>query len=120
MIELFNEADRSRFAWSGNAAASAQDRANPWKLLQHPSRSGEPINVVLDKNTAMYSLHLYGGVGEEFELDYGDGKKIQFRIVGLLANSILQGSLIVSEADLLERFPEVNGYRYFFDRYTHR
>ena len=25
------------------------------------------VPVVLDKNTAMYALHLYGGVGEVFE-----------------------------------------------------
>ena len=71
------------------------------------------IPVILDKNTAVYSLHLYGGAGEEFELDYGSAGRQRFRVVGLLSNSILQGSLIVSEAHLLRLFPQVSGYRFF-------
>ena len=69
--------------------------------------------MILDKNTAMYSLHLYGGVGQEFELDYGSNGKLRFQVVGLLANSVLQGSLLISEANLVRRFPEVSGYRFF-------
>ena len=71
------------------------------------------IPVVLDKNTAMYSLHLYGGIGEEFELTYPEVGPIRFRVAGLLSNSILQGSLLIGEADFVRRFPEVSGYRYF-------
>jgi ABC-type antimicrobial peptide transport system permease subunit len=71
------------------------------------------IPVVLDKNTAMYSLHLYGGIGEEFELIYPAVGPIRFRVAGLLSNSILQGSLLIGEADFVRRFPEVSGYRYF-------
>jgi ABC-type antimicrobial peptide transport system permease subunit len=70
------------------------------------------VPAVLDKNTAMYSLHLYGGVGEEFEFDY-DGRPIRFRVAGLLENSLLQGSLLIGEADFRARFPQVSGYRYF-------
>jgi ABC-type antimicrobial peptide transport system permease subunit len=38
---------------------------------------------------------------------------IRFRVVGLLSNSILQGSLLIGEADFIQRFPSVSGYRYF-------
>jgi ABC-type antimicrobial peptide transport system permease subunit len=68
---------------------------------------------VLDKNMATYSLHLYGGIGEEFELTYADAGPIRFRVVGLLSNSVLQGSLLIGEADFVRRFPDVSGYRYF-------
>lgn len=33
--------------------------------------------------------------------------------MGLLANSILQGSLLISEADFERHYPDVSGYRYF-------
>jgi ABC-type antimicrobial peptide transport system permease subunit len=71
------------------------------------------IPVVLDKNTAMYSMQLYGGIGEEFERDYGPAGTLKFRVVGLLAGSIFQGSLLIPDADLLKYFPRVSGYRYF-------
>ena len=57
----------------------------------------ERVPVVLDKNTALYSLHLYGGLGEEFAFAY-DGREIPFRVVGLLENSVLQGSLLIGES----------------------
>jgi putative ABC transport system permease protein len=34
-------------------------------------------------------------------------------VVGLLENSVLQGNLLVSEANFVKLFPEVGGYRYF-------
>ncbi|MCY2988449.1 MAG: ABC transporter permease [Planctomycetota bacterium] len=71
------------------------------------------VPVVLDQNTAMYSLQLYQGIGEEFAVTYDDGQTIRFRVVGLLANSILQGSLLISEQDFVQRYPAVSGYRLF-------
>jgi ABC-type antimicrobial peptide transport system permease subunit len=56
---------------------------------------------------------LYGGIDEEFELDYGSAGRLRFRVVGLLSNSILQGSLVISEVNLLRHFPETGGYRFF-------
>ena len=40
-----------------------------------PTPVGEPIPVVIDQETAMYSLQLYQGIGEEFTFDY-DGRPI--------------------------------------------
>lgn len=69
--------------------------------------------VVLDMATAQYGLHL-GGPGSEFDLDVGAGRPpVKCRIVGLLQNSILQGSVITSEAEFIRRFPDVGGYRMF-------
>ena len=46
-------------------------------------------------------------------LDYVDqkGRPFQVRIVGAVANSILQGSLILSEADFVKHFPNESGHR---------
>jgi ABC-type antimicrobial peptide transport system permease subunit len=112
-IQHFERPGATTFAWAASAAETERGMANPWQLLQDSGAgSREAIPVVLDKNTAMYSLHLYGGVGEEFELDYGPSGRVRFRVVGLLANSVLQGSLMVGESQLLRRFPHISGYRY--------
>jgi len=69
-----------------------------------PDKSEDAVPVVLDQNTAMYSLQLYRGIGEEFEVTYDDGQTIRFVSVGLLANSILQGSLLISERNFVQRY----------------
>ena len=68
---------------------------------------------VLDQNTALYSLHLYGGAGQTFEIDNPRGGKIKLRVVGLLENSIFQGDLIIGEQDFQRLFPDTSGYRFF-------
>ena len=71
------------------------------------------VPVIIDANTAMYALHLYGGVGVVYEYDDSPSGIIRFEIVGLLQNSILQGEILMSEENLLALFPEVNGYQFF-------
>ena len=48
-------------------------------------------------------------------IDYVDdrGRPFKVRIVGAVANSILQGNLIIDEAAFVERFPGESGYQYF-------
>jgi putative ABC transport system permease protein len=48
-------------------------------------------------------------------IDYQDerGRAFKVKIVGALKNSILQGNLIISEKDFIERFPTEAGYRMF-------
>lgn len=107
---------RGGFAWGATAADNAASRKNPWLLLDrdlgNTADGRRIIPLVVDANTATYSLHL-GGVGAIYELPDGRGGSLPLQVVGLLKNSILQGSLIVSEAALLRAFPEVSGYREF-------
>lgn len=91
-----------------------EENVSSWAVLAgESSPNSEAIPVVLDKNTAMYGMQIYTGVGTEFERDYGAAGTLRFRIVGLLSGSIFQGSLLVPEAALKERFPRTGGYRYF-------
>ncbi|HTN74594.1 MAG TPA: FtsX-like permease family protein [Pirellulaceae bacterium] len=114
LVRHYNTPENPSFAWAGSAASSPQQASNPWELLNGPAvGDNEPIPVVLDKNTAMYSLHLYRGIGEEFTVTYDDGPPVKFKVVGLLSNSILQGSLMIGEADFVRQFPAISGYRYF-------
>src|SRR5690606_22165486 len=101
------------FAWSASDAQTDAEKANPWLVLRRPTAPEDPVPMVLDKNTAHYSLHLTQGVGEEFTITETDGRVIRFRVVGLLSNTILQGSLFIDEAHFTRLYPEVSGYNYF-------
>lgn len=120
-IASFDDAtvtERSPFAWGGTLASTAEERLNPWSLLDdqaHEGTEADPIPVLIDKNTANYSLKIYLP-GTEFKVDYDSGETIHFVAVGFLANTILQGSLITSEQSFLSAFPAVAGYRYFLIR----
>ncbi|MFN3408618.1 MAG: FtsX-like permease family protein, partial [Limisphaerales bacterium] len=48
-------------------------------------------------------------------LDYVDerGQPFRVRIVGAVANSILQGQLVIDEAEFVRRFPGESGYKFF-------
>jgi ABC-type antimicrobial peptide transport system permease subunit len=113
-VRHFDQPGVQGFAWSASAASSDEEKSDPWRLLwDHGPRTDAVVPVVLDKNTAMYSLRLYKGIGEEFDLNYDVVGKIRFRVVGLLSNSILQGSLLIGETDFVRLYPDTGGYRYF-------
>ena len=59
----------------------------------------------------MYSLQLYGGIGQKFTFAYDD-RPVEFRVVGLLSLSVLHGNLLISEADFRQLFPDISGYRF--------
>jgi ABC-type antimicrobial peptide transport system permease subunit len=107
---------RGGFAWAATAAASAEETANPWLLLNKQLDAGR-VPVVLDAATATYSLHLGGELGNPlgatYELTDGRGVRLTLEVVGLLQNSLFQGDLLVSEQTLLTHFPDTSGYRYF-------
>ncbi len=114
MVDYFDDESEAGFAWAGTAAETPDEEANPWTLLSKTYEdTPDAIPVVIDKNTAMYSLHLYGGMGSTFEITDDDGRQIELRIVGLLANSILQGSLLISDEHFKQLYPAISGYRMF-------
>jgi ABC-type antimicrobial peptide transport system permease subunit len=68
--------------------------------------------MVLDRNTAFYSLKLYK-LGDQLTIRDALDRPVTLQIVGMLANSILQGDVIVSESNFVRLFPEVAGRRFF-------
>jgi len=105
--------ERGGFAW----ADAPPECKNPWTLLQQDlgqDPDGVPrVPVILEKNTANYSLNLWQGPGEIFEISDDLGNKIRLQVVALLANSIFQGDLLVSENNMLKLFPQIAGYGFF-------
>ena len=104
-----------QFGWAASGAKGAQ---TPWQLLdrQASGTADDPIPVVIDQNTAMWSLQMTGGIGQTKTFDYGDGKALTFEVTGLLAGSVLQGKLMIGERNFERAFPEQSGYRYFLIR----
>jgi ABC-type antimicrobial peptide transport system permease subunit len=98
-----------------------------WELLRHRPRSA------LEKNVSADYVGGYGGedeipaIGDANSIEWALGKKIgdtldymdehgrafKLRLVAAVANSILQGNLIIDEAEFVKRFPSESGYRMF-------
>lgn len=106
-----------QFRWAETLAETEAEQNNPWLLLDKEFPDGA-VPVVLDKNTAMYSMHLFTlrGAGTAFEVEHEDGRTVRYRIVGLLSNSILQGKLLIAATQFKRLFPEIGGYRYFLTK----
>ena len=117
--------ERGGFRWAGTDANTDAERANPWLMLRRRTAVNsnaremipyqdfpDEVPVVLDQATAIYSLHL-SGVGATFAMQNGLNQTVRMRVVGLLSNSILQGSLVIQDDHFKRHFPEVGGYRYF-------
>ncbi|MGZ5566816.1 MAG: FtsX-like permease family protein, partial [Limisphaerales bacterium] len=79
-----------------------------WALLRGQD---DAVPAVADENSLEWSLH--NNVGDV--LDYTDqrGRPFKIRIVGAIANSILQGNLIIDESEFIKHFPDESGYRMF-------
>jgi len=114
-VEMTATQPEHNFEW---AEVSPSYRDQPWRALR-TARTAEVIEplsaipVVLDFNTAMYSLKLYGGVGSTFTMQDETGQAFTAVVTGLLKNSVLQGDVLMGEADFLRLYPSASGYRFF-------
>ncbi len=104
---------RGGFRFHASIARGSEESRNPWLLLERPEDGLRPgaIPAIADEATATWGLHL--GLGDELDVDGGPDGKAKIKLVGLIEGSILQGSLVVSEADFLSLFPGAPGWRYF-------
>lgn len=109
-------------------AAAGLDRDKGWKLLKAERGSGdaEPpstahrpsaipnsdeIPAIGDLNSILWALGK--NVGDTLDFTDERGRPFKVRLVGAVANSILQGSLIIDEAQFVKRFPDESGHRFF-------
>ncbi len=101
-----------RQAFTFTHAAPGLDLQAGWNLLT-PGSEDDPnvLPAIGDANSIQWALGRK--VGDT--LDYVDetGRPLKVRLVAAVANSILQGNLLVDESALTRRFPAVSGYRMF-------
>ena len=100
----------ARFRFQSSLAKSDSERQNPWMLLES-ARADGAIPAIADATTIQYVLHV--AVGDELTVRGGDGAPVRLRLVGALRDSVLQGALMVGEADFLRAFPGQEGFRFF-------
>jgi ABC-type lipoprotein release transport system permease subunit len=96
-----------RFSFQSSLAATAEERANPWLLLE---RKGPPgvLPVAVDGNSLAYVFHRR--LGDRMPL--GDsGLEVLF--VAALRPGLFQSELLTGEAHFQGAFPGEDGYRFF-------
>jgi len=103
-------AGERRFTFAATLEASDAERQNPWLLLDRPVE-GEVIPVIADATSLQYVLH--ASIGDTFAMDVGGERPVTLQFVGSLADSVLQGELVMSEANFVRLFPSQQGYRFF-------
>lgn len=69
------------------------------------------VPAIADQATAMWGLGK--GVGDTIDYQDANGNTFQVKIAGLLAGSVLQGKMIISEQAFLAKYPDAAGYRFF-------
>ncbi|MEA2203968.1 MAG: putative transport system permease protein [Blastocatellia bacterium] len=99
----------NRFEFQDSIATGAEEKANPWLLLNREFPDGA-IPVIADANSMTYVLHLK--LGEDLVLPQGD-HPVRLRVVAALSDSVFQSELIMAEKNFLRVFPEQEGYRFF-------
>jgi putative ABC transport system permease protein len=69
------------------------------------------VPAIADANSIQWALK--AKLGDTIDYEDERGRKFKVKLVGAIANSILQGNLIISEKNFIERFPNESGYRMF-------
>ena len=80
-----------------------------WKLLDAPAGAAGAVPAVTDQATAVWALGLK--LGDSIRYADERGAKVDLRIVGLLANSILQGNIVIGRKSFERCFPSETGDR---------
>ena len=100
--------DSGRFSFQESLASTADERSNPWRLLER-ARPDASIPVAADANSLTYVLHK--NLGDQLLLSHGSDT-VRLTIVAALSDSILQGELVMSDDNFVRVFPEQPGYRF--------
>jgi len=104
---------KNRFTFS--KAAVGLEIQKKWDLLKDQNKntasSEDEIPAIGDANSIQWALGKK--LGETLEYIDEQGRPFKLRLVGSVANSILQGNLIIDEAQFVKRFSGQGGYQFF-------
>ncbi len=109
----------SRKAFRFQSLAKGADPAHPWRVLEpgaagwvpDPPLAEDEVPAVGDANSLQWALGK--SVGDTLEHVDEQGRPFRLRIVGAVANSLLQGQLLIAESAFTRRFPGEAGHRVF-------
>ena len=101
----------SRKAFTFAAAERARAGVeNPWLLLNERRADGA-VPAIADWNSMRWAMGKK--VGDKIRYTDGRGHIFEIVLVGAVANSVLQGNLILAESRFVELYPRESGYRTF-------
>lgn len=98
-----------RFAMRFGSTVSKTRVGSAWESLLEPDRDKDVIPAIVDQASMMWAMHR--SLGDVVEYQDDQGQRVRLRLIATLTNSILQGSLIISEADFEKYFPSEAGHR---------
>jgi len=101
---------RERKAFTFAKTVEGADPADPWELLD---RDFGPDVVPAIGDAASIQWALGKKIGDTLPFFDAVGREFKIKLVGGVANSILQGNLIIAESRFVQRFPSEAGYRMF-------
>jgi hypothetical protein len=101
---------RGGFHFYETEAATPEERANPWLLLNRTYPDGA-IPVFAENNTAVWMLHVMPGGTVTLPDDAGN--EVKLRLVGTLTDSPFQSELLMADDRFVKLFPQQDGYRVF-------
>ncbi len=100
-----------RGAFGFAAFAGGADRARPWRtLLAAPAGPAGGVPGFADQAVITWGLGLAPGEAVRYEDEAG--RAFRVRLAAGLRPSILQGYVLIDEAELLRRFPSTEGARF--------
>ncbi|NIR50179.1 ABC transporter permease, partial [candidate division KSB1 bacterium] len=101
---------RGGFEFTKVAKSETNHDANPWSLLNQ-DLGPNIIPAFGDANSVQWILH--SGLGQDIVIADESGEKVKLRFVGLIAKSIFQSEVLISEENFLKHWPSRTGYSYF-------
>ncbi len=110
LLGVQSEQLQKRSAFGFSKVVEGADKENAWELLDR-NLGENVVPAIGDYATVVWALGK--SVGDEIEYTDEKGRQFRLRLVGLLNNTILQGSLLISEKEFVRRFPSDEGYRMF-------
>ena len=99
-------ANRNAFSF----AKAPGTKASPWLLLKE-DLGHNVIPAIGDQNSIQWAMKKK--VGDTLDYTDDNGRAFRIKIVASVANSILQGKLLIDETQFIRRFPNEAGYRMF-------
>lgn len=112
------EALAERGAFRFVALEKGADREHPWRSLKRDAFQAsdgtalaeDEVPAIGDQASILWALGKK--VGDVVEYTDERGRPFKLRLVGAVANSILQGNLVIDEREFVRRFPSITGYRF--------
>ncbi len=108
---LRTRSSRREEALTTNSALRIPRSAPDQSLLTSAATETDEIPAIGDANAIEWAMGKQ--LGDTIDYTDEQGRAFKVRLVGAVANSILQGSLLIDEAEFTRRFPGESGYRMF-------